>query len=483
MFGLSSNSSFRFPSTRGSFTSSGHPSSRILGRQLSVLRLCCFLICLQWILTSSVAVATPEIPGAAPGQPILFTGGTIHPVTGDAIENGQLLMDQGRIVAVAQYLEAPPEARRIDVTGKHVYPGLFDAYTNMGLIEINAVRATDDLSESGTLNPNVQAETAVNPDSELIPVARSEGVLLCLTAPRGKLIAGGSAILRLDGWGQQEMVLRSKVGMHVTWPTMVPASEWWIEKSNKEQIDERNERLDQLEQFTADARAYAQASTGRTQQDDTRHEPIDVRYEAMRPVWDREIPLIVRADEIHQIHAAVAYAIRQRVRLVLLGGYDAPQCAELLRENDVSVIVAGVFRLPRRRSDDFDAPFTLPERLRNAGIQFCISGHHQFGPSNTRNLPYHAAMAVAYGLSPQEALKSITLYPAKILGVADQVGSLEPGKEATLIVTDGNPLEATTHVEMAYVQGRQVDLNNRHKRLWRKYHEKYRQLGDANEVR
>ena len=438
------------------------------------------LIALDLIFPSATIVAAPEIPGQTPTQPILLVGATIHPITGEPIEDGQLLMDQGRIVAVAQRVEVPQDVQRIDVTGKHVYPGLFDAYTNMGLIEINAVRATNDLSESGLLNPNVRAEVAFNPDSELIPVARSEGVLLCLTAPRGELIAGRSAILRLDGWSQQEMTLRSDVGMHIQWPNMMSANQWWIEKSTAEQIDERNERLEQLERFTVNARAYDQAQSGKTHQENTRRGQTDVRYEAMQSVWNREIPLIVHANEIQQIQAAVAYAVRQRVRLVLLGGYDAPHCADLLRKHDVSVIVAGVYRLPRRRSDDFDAPFTLPERLRQAEIRFCISGYNRFGPSNTRNLPYHAAMAVAFGLAPQEAIKSITLYPAEILGVADQVGSLEPGKEATLIVTNGDPLEATTHVEKAFIEGRPVDLNNRHKRLWRKYQEKYRQLGSVD---
>jgi imidazolonepropionase-like amidohydrolase len=213
------------------------------------------------------------------------------------------------------------------------------------------------------------------------------------------------------------------------------------------------------------ARAYQQArqAGGET----------DVRWEAMLPVLEGHMPLIVSADEIQQIQSAVAFADREKVRVILHGGYDAPHCAELLRKHDIPVIVGGVYRLPRRRWDAYDAAYTLPERLRQAEIRYCISGTEDRGASNVRNLPYHAATAAAYGLPRDEALKAITLYPAQILGVADRVGSLEVGKDATLIVTSGDPLETATQVRAAYVQGRAVVLNDRHKALYRKYRAKY----------
>ncbi|MGD9647619.1 MAG: amidohydrolase family protein, partial [Pirellulales bacterium] len=185
-------------------------------------------------------------------------------------------------------------------------------------------------------------------------------------------------------------------------------------------------------------------------------------------------PLIVRADELEQIQGAVAFAERQKAKLIILGGYDAAACADLLKRHDVPVIIGGVQRLPERSSDGYDEPFTLPARLQAAGIKFCISGAEQ--ASNVRNLPYHAGMAAAYGLPRDEALKAVTLYPAQILGVGDRLGSLEEGKDATLIVTDGDPLETPTEVLSAYIGGRKVDLMDRHKRLWKKYQEKYRRL-------
>ena len=403
-------------------------------------------------------------------------GAKIHPVVGATIANAELLFDEGRIAAIGQHLDVPDNAERIDVTGKHIYPGLFDAYTNIGLIEIDAVRATKDLTETGSLNPNVRAEVAVNPDSELIPVTRSAGVLLCLTAPTGPLIAGSSAVLQLDGWTWEDMTLRSRVGMHVRWPNIVPLTDWSVEESAQKQIKKRNELLKRLDQFVADARAYARARSARQQNPDSSPLAFDARFEAVLPVLKGRQLLVVEADELQQIQSAVAFADREDLTLILLGGYDAPRCAELLVKRDIPVIVRGIYRLPRRRSDNYDAPFTLPERLRQAGIRFCISSHGKFAASNVRNLPYHAAMAAAYGLPRDEALKSVTLYPSQILGVADRVGSLEPGKDATLIITDGDPLETTSHVLAAYIQGRRVDLNDRHKRLWKKYQEKYRRI-------
>ena len=421
---------------------------------------------------------SPEIPGKEQTQPIALVGATIHPLIGETIEDGMILFDKGRIVSVGRNLAIPPNGRRIKLHGKHVYPPLFDAHTNLGLIEINAVRATRDLSETGALNPNVRAEVAVNPDSELIPVTRSGGVLLCLTAPSGSLVAGTSAVLQLDGWTWEEMSLARPVAMHIYWPKMTPSNNWWVEDSHADQVKKRDKELAALGQLFADTRAYLKARLAQSNTDLTPGQVYDARLEAMVPVLRQKTPLMVHANEIQQIQAAVALSVRENVQMILHGGYDAPHCAALLREHNVPVIVGGIYRLPRRRSDPYDAPFTLPERLRQAGIRFCLSGAGRFGASNVRNLPYHAATAAAYGLPRDEALKSITLYPAQILGIDERVGSLEPGKDATLIVTDGDPLETTTLVEMAFIQGRRVELNDRHRRLWKKYQEKYRRLSE-----
>lgn len=428
--------------------------------------------------TALPALGSPEVPGPEQEKPIALVGGTIHPVSGRPIAQGTLVFDQGRITTVGRRAPVPRDAERIDVKGKHVYPALVNAYSHLGLVEINAVRATRDYRETGAVNPNVKAEVAINPDSELIPVTRSGGVLIALSAPTGGLISGTSALVQLDGWTWEEMTLEAPVGMHVSWPRMSSATDWkeGEPKEKEEDAEKRDEALALLEQTFADARSYQKARAAGTG-GAARH-PLDSRWEAMLPVLAGELPLVVAADEIRQIQAAVAFAEREKVKLILYGGYDAPHCAALLKKHQVPVIVSTVHRLPHRRGDPYDAGYTLPERLRAAGIQFSIASKNT---SNARNLPYEAATAAGYGLPREEALKAVTLYPAQIFGVADRVGSLEVGKDATLIVTDGDPLETPTHVEAAFVQGRRVDLDNRHKRLGRKYEEKYRRLKAAGD--
>lgn len=416
---------------------------------------------------TAAACANPEIPGPPQERPIAIVGATIHPVSGPAIENGVIVFDKGRITAVGKDVMPPPDAEVIRLPGKHVYPGLFDAATNLGLVEINSVRATIDVQETGQINPNVRAIVAVNPDSEIIPVTRANGVLLALTMPTGGMISGKSGVIQLDGWTWEDMALAKEAAMHVEWPRVLRRASRFEDAPEQPNIDENMKRL---RKAFDDARAYAA-----TRKADENY-PVDARWEAMQPLLEGQLPLIARADDASSIQSAVAFAQEHKLKLIIHGGYDAPLVAPLLKQHDIPVIVAGVYRLPQRRGDDYDAPYTLPERLRSAGIRFCISSAGRFGASNVRNLPYHAATAAAYGLAADEALKSITLYPAQILGVADRVGSLEAGKDATLFVATGDVLETPTQVEAAFIQGRKVELNDRHKRLYRKYSEQYERL-------
>lgn len=411
--------------------------------------------------------ASPEIPGAPQSQPVVLVGGTVHPVHGSEIVGGSVLFNEGRIVSVGKDLALPANTRRINVAGKHVYPGLFDAHTDMGLVEINSIRATVDRQETGAFNPNVKSWVAVNPDSEIIPVTRSNGVLLTLSAPTGGLIAGRSAVLQLDGWTYEDLTVRAEIGMHILWPPIETGRR--AGSGASQQPASRESPVKPLRDFFENARAYRQARMA----DPGRH-PIDLRLDAMLPVLDRKLPLIVTADQLGQIQSAVAFAVEQEVRLIVYGGYDAAECAELLKRHQVPVIVAGTYRLPLRSSEPYDSAYTLPERLRQAGVPYCLASAGRFGASGVRNLPYHAATAVAFGLPADEALKAITLYPAQILGVSDRVGSLESGKDATLFVCSGDPLDTSTQVEAVFIQGRAVELNDRHKRLWKKYEEKYR---------
>jgi len=429
----------------------------------------------------SLAWAGPEVPGRKQARPIAIVGGVIHTVSGPTIQGGVLYFEKGKITKLEARApaERDPRYRWIDARGKHIYPGLIEANSQLGLVEIGAVRATRDYEETGQINANVVARLSFNPDSELIPVTRSAGVLVAVSAPRGSLMPGTSSVMLLDGWTWEDMTLKSSAGVHVEWPRMTPTSKWWVRESPKKQMEHRDKQLKLLRQAFRDARAYGRAVQAA---DNGKNDPPrrDARWDALQPVLAGKTPLIVAANEISQIQSAVAFAAKEKVKLIILGGYDAELAAPLLKKHDVPVIIAGVHRLPRRRHDDYDAPFTLAARLKKAGVRFCISGSERFGASNIRNLPHHAATATGHGLSRDEALRAITLYPAQILGVSERVGSLEKGKDATLLIADGDILETTTKVEMAFIAGRQVDLDNRHRRLYRKYREKYRRQAEGD---
>jgi len=428
------------------------------------------LIGVVFVTLSSSTGAAPFVPGKPQERPIALVGGTVHPVDAPAIEGGTVLFDKGKIVAVGRDVELPKDAQTIDVKGKHVYPGLFDAYTELGLAEIEAVRATLDQREVGLINPNVKALVAVNPDSELLPVARANGVLTAASVPRGGLIAGTSAVIHLDGWSNEDMAVVPAAGIHLNWPGPHPITQPYPNDPIKLSAERREKALQTIKEAFADARAYYTAKKAGAKNGSA--PKVDTRWEAMIPLFERKLPLVIHADDITQIQPAVAFGAKENLRMIILGGYDALRCAELLKKHDVPVIIPRVHRLPLRRDEDYDAPFTLPQRLREAGIKFCISGGLELG--NERNLPYHAATAVAYGLPADEALRAITLSPAEILGVGDRLGSLTKGKDATLIVTDGDVLEIASHVEMAFIEGRSVELSDRQKLLYQKYLEKYR---------
>lgn len=398
---------------------------------------------------AGVAAASDQIPGAMPKGPVAIVGATIHPISGPPIKQGVVLFDQGKITEIGEKIDVPKNAHVIKAVGKHVYPGMFEPYSRIGLTEISSVRASNDYRETGSLNPNVTAHVSVDPDGEIIPVTRSNGVLLTMTAPAGGLISGQSAVMQLDGWTYEGMTLLPRAGMIVAMDS-----------------EEEQERL---ASFFDEARHYHQGKKAKSQ---ILH---DSRLGAMDKVLEGTQPMIIHADRANDITRAIAFANQQKVKLVIFGGYDALKCRELMKEYDVPVIVSAVHRNPRRRDDSYDAAYSLAKRLQDAGIRFCISGYERSNSWNVRNLPYHAATAVAFGLSKDEAMRAITLSPAEILGVADCVGSLEQGKEATLFICDGDPLETATQIQSAWIAGKPVDLSNKQTMLYEKYQQKYEQ--------
>ena len=426
---------------------------------------------LVWVICSWNGIRASEIPAKPQDHPIALKGATIHTVLGRTIENGTILFDKGTIVALGETVDLPPRTEVIDVKGKHVYPGMTDPFCAIGLTEIGAVRVTVDIAETGNVNPNIRAEAGVNPESEIIPVTRANGVTTAVIAPGGGAIAGTAAALMMDGWTWEDMTLRAPIGMVVVWPPMRVSHSPWEQRSEEEQKKARETALSDLRGAFKDARAYLKAKRAEQESGVPKHD-ADLRWEALAPVLERKIPVLVQAEDLLQIESAVAWAEQENIRMVLVSGSDAARAADLLKARNIPVIIGPIQTLPGRSWEPYDAPFAAPKKLYDAGVKFCIAGEGD--ASNERNLPYHAATAAAFGLPKDEALKAVTLYPAQILGLDDRIGSLEVGKDATLIVTDGDPLEVVTHVEREFIQGKDIPLTSKHTRLYDKYRERYR---------
>ncbi len=426
-----------------------------------------FILIFAAVVTTHASV---PVPAKKQDRPIVLAGGTIHTVSGAVIENGMILFESGRITAVGTRVVIPANAETIDIRGKHVYPGLINAASTIGLLEIESARGTNDVAETGRINSNVRAEAAVNPESELIPATRANGVTISHVMPGGSLIAGRTAAMMMDGWTVDDMTLKAPIGLYVNWPNLRVNRSPDVRQSEEEQKKSIGNAVKELRIAFEDARAYLKAKKA-----DGSHE-TDLRWEAFAPLFAGTMPLIVGANEVSQIQAAVQFALDQHVRLVIHGGRDSWKVADLLKINSVAVIVEPVHDLPNRRWEEYDTPFTVPLKLFQAGVLFAISGGGN-ATMNERNIGYQAATAASYGLPKEEALKSVTLNAAKVLGIDALVGSLEVGKDATLIVTSGDPLEIMSTVEMEFIRGKRVDLRSRHTELWKKYQEKYRQLG------
>lgn len=431
-------------------------------------------------LLATLAVAISLVPYAsaqdlgvaAPRQtrPIVINGATLHPVTGPTVERGYIVINNGVIRAMGQGDAPPlPMAQVIDASGKHIYPGLIGADTIMGLTEIGAVRATIDSAETGDITPEVRAAVAVNPDSTIIPVTRLNGILTCGVLPQGGAIPGRAAVIRMDGWTWEDLAIDADAGLVINWPNMRPVTSWWMRSTPEEQIKRAQERLEQIDEMFDAAQAYVSARKA----DPTL--PSDIRFEAMLPSMRAEKPVFIRANELEQIQSAVSWAAARDLRAVIVGGRDAAKCAEMLKRHDVGVIVTGTHRLPGRRDDAYDAAFTLPLQLETAGVRWCLASGDE--TPHERSLPYQAGLAVAYGLPLDAAVRSVTQSAADLLGVGDRIGSLEPGKAGTIIITDGNPLDIISQVEMAFIDGRAINLESKQTSLNEKYREKYRQLG------
>jgi len=405
----------------------------------------------------------------APTSVVALVGGTVHTVTGGTLTNATVLVQGDRIAAVGGSVSVPAGAQVIDCRGKHVYPGFVAANTQLGLTEVSTVTGSNDNAETGKLNPNQRAEVQINPDSDLLPVTRINGITSALTVPGGGSVMGTSALIHLHGWTHEDMTLRAPVGLHVQWPNMTPVRSWFEQRTDEEQAKARDEAIAVIRDAFQDARAYWTAR-------DAQGKPgagiaeRDVRWDAMRAALRGEIPVFIHADHLNQLRAALDWADEVGLkRLVIVGGYDSWRIADELKSRDIPVIVAGVLAMPTRRHEPYDEAYAVAGKLHAAGVSYCIADDGRGGVHNARNLPHHAAMAVAFGLPEEEAIKSVTIHPARILGAGDRVGSIEVGKLADLQVTDGDALLPSTQCLQILIGGRVVPMESRQTRLFQKY--------------
>ncbi|MEO0512300.1 MAG: amidohydrolase family protein [Planctomycetota bacterium] len=418
-----------------------------------------------------------DLTVTAPPQsrPVTITNATIHTVSGDVLENASITFNNGVITAIntEPAARASTNTRVIDAAGKHVYPGFIAPITELGLFEHGAVLATRDANETGQVSPEVVAATAVNPDTTLIPVARSNGILAFASLPTSGTVPGRASVMAAEGWTWKDMAIKEDAGLVVNWPSMRPNQNWFDTAPKPEQQAKINERLTLIDETFRQAIAYHASKATASDQ------PTDIRFEAMAKVLPLgaeppKNPVLINAEELDQITAAVAWAKGLGLRPVIVGGRDAQLCTELLRRHDVPVIVGGTHRFPKRADAAYDDAYTLPAKLAAAGVRFCIASADRTG--NERNLPYNAAMAAAFGLDHDAAVRAITLSTAEIYEI-EKLGALEPGYRATLFIADGDALEITTAVTHAFIDGREIDLSNKQTELAEKYLEKYRQLG------
>jgi imidazolonepropionase-like amidohydrolase len=352
---------------------------------------------------------------------------------------------------------------------------MIDAMSVLGLTEIEAVKATVDTREVGTINPNVRAEAAINPDSELLPVARMAGITSAVVTPLGGTIAGTSALVHLDGWTWEDMTVKAPAALVVVWPARtsrpVQPDPEAGEKANKE----REERLEELRNAFADARAYLKARQAMGKPGVPRH-PSEPKWESMIQALQGTIPVLVRVTWAEDIEDAVAWGDKEGLRLILAGAEEAWKVAGLLKSKDIPVILDKVFDEPKRRFEPYDSHFRRAALLHEAGVRFAFATD---SGADARNLPYNAAMAVAHGLPEEAAMKAITASPAAIYGVGDLVGTIAPGLIADIMVTDGSPLEIRTQVKYVFIAGREIPLTSRHTRLYEKYRNRPRPATSA----
>ena len=423
------------------------------------------------MLCASIAIAQ-QTPASKETKDIAIVGATAHVGNGTVIENSIIVISNGKIVTIGNADSTPVTLQAmevIDAKGKQVYPGFIATNTSLGLIEVDAVRASNDKTELGEMIPNVRSQIAYNAESKVVESMRPNGVLIAQVSPSGGRISGKSSIMQLDAWNWEDATVKADDGIHLNWPSSFTRGRWWLGesralKANPDYADQVKELVD----FVTESRAYLKGNRS----------VKNLPYEAMEGLFDGSENLYVHVDDEKGITDAVNFAKTNGIKkLVIIGGYHAYLVADLLKTNNVPVLLTDTHELPSLEDDDYDLPYKNPKLLADAGV---LVGIHNGEPANfqTRNLPFYAGQVVGQGMDKEEALKLITYNTAKILGVDNRLGTLEVGKDATLFISEGDALDMSTNqLTDAFISGRKLSLETHQTKLWHRYENKYKEQG------
>ncbi|WP_242927405.1 amidohydrolase family protein [Pontibacter vulgaris] len=417
------------------------------------------------LLLSVPAFAQVPAPAAKQSKPVLLKGATLHVGNGTVVENAAVGFDKGKITYAGPQSGANLSGYEVvDVTGQHIYPGLIQPNAALGLNEIESVRATIDWREVGNFNPNVRSVVAYNTDSDIIPTVRANGVLMTQLTPIGGTVSGSSSIVQLDAWNWEDAIVKADEGIHLNWPAMLVQTTNNADPRLAGMKQQREETLTELAQLMRDASVYKSG----------KHDNENLKLAAMAGLFDGSKKLYIHANYGKEIIESINFAKQYGVKnMVIVGGGDAASVTDFLKANNVAVIYSGVHALPGRAEEDVDMPYKTPYLLQKAGVPFALD--YDLSIHGIRNLPFIAGTAAAHGLDKEQALASVSLNTAKILGIDKVVGSVEVGKLATLVVSAGDLLDMrTNNVTHAFIEGRKIDLNNKQKYLYQKFDNKYK---------
>ncbi|TDH25210.1 amidohydrolase [Segetibacter sp. 3557_3] len=407
-------------------------------------------------------------PASTQTAAIAITNATVHVGNGQVLNNSTVVFLNGKITAVGTTVATPAGAKVINGQGRHVYPGLILSATNLGLVEVPSVRATNDLTEIGELNPSIRSIVAYNTDSKVINTLRANGILFANVCPEGGLISGSSTVVQLDAWNWEDAAYRMDQGIHFNMPSLIPRPRGFGAQSNSQQpqidpVKRGLEQVDEIKQFLMQAKTYNNLKS---------HSEVNLKLAAVKGLFNKTQKLYVHANTVKQMLVALDFVKDLGVDMVIVGGSDSWQIADLLKQNNVAVILSQPHNLPILDDDDIDQPYKTPALLQKAGVLFSITDDD--GQTRGRNLAFNAGTAATYGLTKEEALQAITLNAAKILGVADKTGSIEVGKDANLVISTGDILDMrSSMVTDAFIQGRTINLDNKQKQLYERYKQKY----------